>query len=232
MSKTIYVDGEYMRNNPTWHVEDSAWKAEQVMRMIDRHRLNPRSVCEVGCGAGEILAQLHEKMTAEIEFTGYEISPQAFLLCQQREKDRLNYHLKNILDEKNAFFDVILVMDVMEHIENYIDFLRGIRAKGTYKIFHIPLDLFVLSAMRVSPILERRERVGHIHYFMKETALAALKDIGYEIVDMFYTACDADFQVKFIKSRILNFARKIFFKVHQDLTVRFLGGYSLMVLTK
>src|SRR5213075_586346 len=57
-SSGIYQSGEYLDKNPTYHVEDSAWKARQIFQMIEKNRVKPASVCEVGCGAGEILKQL------------------------------------------------------------------------------------------------------------------------------------------------------------------------------
>ena len=53
-----YNDGGYLSENPDWHVGDSPWKAQQIHKIIDRNKLSPRTICEVGCGAGEILRQL------------------------------------------------------------------------------------------------------------------------------------------------------------------------------
>ena len=74
----MYTGGAYLANNPTWHVEASHWKAAQILRMMQRNGLRPRTVCEVGCGAGEILRQLQLSMATDCLFLGYEISPQAF----------------------------------------------------------------------------------------------------------------------------------------------------------
>ena len=50
--KKLYTDGTYFSNNRTWHVEDSPWKARQIEGIMEQNRLNPMTVCEVGCGAG------------------------------------------------------------------------------------------------------------------------------------------------------------------------------------
>ena len=55
---SIYTNGTYLRNNPVWHADDSAWKAGHVATMLERHALAPQSVCEIGCGAGEFLRAL------------------------------------------------------------------------------------------------------------------------------------------------------------------------------
>src|SRR6476646_7232424 len=88
-----YVDGTYIAKHPDWHVRDSLWKAQQVLAMFARHNLTPKTVCEVGCGAGEILAQLHRQLPPDVRFTGFEVSPQAYALCQSRLIDRLDYRL-------------------------------------------------------------------------------------------------------------------------------------------
>ncbi|MDD5687659.1 MAG: class I SAM-dependent methyltransferase [Elusimicrobia bacterium] len=232
MTEEIYKKGDYLKNNPTWHIEDSPWKAGQIIKILEKNCIQPNTICEVGCGAGEILNQLYSQMPTNITFSGYEISPQAFELCQQRKKDRLQFLLKDIFQDNNAFFDLILAIDVFEHIEDYFGFLRNLRKKGQYKIFHIPLNLSVQSVFRSFPIMRERQKVGHIHYFTKETALATLADTGYEILDYFYTACSIDLPATSFKSALARLPRKMMYKLNKDIAVRLLGGYSLMVLTK
>lgn len=232
MTENIYTDGTYLEKHPTWHVEDSSWKAQQIIRMIEVNGLRPESIGEVGCGAGEVLNQLHLKMHQNISFTGYEISPQAFELCRERTKDRLQFCLTNLFEDEAAFFDIVLAIDVFEHVEDYFGFLRRLQRKGALKVFHIPLDLSVLTVLRSSPIARRRQMLGHIQYFTKETALATLKDTGYEIIDWFYTAGSVDLPAKSFKSFCAKLPRRIFYSLNSDLAVRMLGGYSIMVLAK
>jgi hypothetical protein len=232
MSEKMYTTSEYLEKNPTWHVKDSPWKTKQILNIIERNKLQPSSICEAGCGAGEILNQMYLQMPNKVSFVGYEISPQAFELCQQRKKDRLQFHLKNLFQDNKVFFDIVLAIDVIEHVEDYFGFLRSLREKGQYKIFHIPLDISVQTVLRSSPILKGRQSVGHIHYFTKETALATLADTGYEILDYFYTAGSIDLPAKSFKSLLARLPRKILYKLNKDTVVRVLGGYSLMVLTK
>jgi hypothetical protein len=232
MRGNIYLTGEYYKRNPTWDIEDSPWKASKILKIINRNKLQPHSICEVGCGAGEILNQLYLHMPYDVSFTGYEVSPQAFELCKTRSKDRIHFNLKNILDEDKAFFDMILAIDVFEHIEDYMGFLRKLRGKAIYKIFHIPLDLSLRTVLFHYPLLKDRHDVGHIHYFTKETAIATLIDTGYEIIDYFYTAASVDLPAKSVLSFLARGPRKIMFALNKDLAARVLGRYSLMVLAK
>jgi len=130
-----YTDGEYLLANPTWHEEDSPWKAKQIMAMAHRNDLQPRSICEVGCGAGGILEALHTLMPENISFVGYDISPQACAKAKEKEIERLTFHERDLLEDDD-FYDLLLIIDVLEHIEDYFGFLRQIRPRSDYKIFN------------------------------------------------------------------------------------------------
>ena len=230
--KGIYEDGTYLDNNPLWHEEDSPWKARQIRNIIENNSLNPKRICEVGCGAGEILNQLSVHYGDNIEFVGYEISPQAFELCSKKSKANLIFKLSDLLKDSDSCFDIVMAIDVLEHVEDYFSFLRHLRERAEYKIFHIPLDLSVQTVLRSSPIIKGRRSVGHIHYFTKETALETLKDTGYEIIDYFYTAGSLELPNRGWKANLLKIPRKLAFSANKDLAVRLLGGYSLMVLAR
>ena len=231
VEENIYTDGTYLTKNPLWHSDESPFKANQILRILQRNRLTPKSIAEIGCGAGEVLRQLQNKMDGDCRFWGYEVSPQALELCKGRANPRLQFKLADVSREEGAFFEMILVLDVIEHVEDYFGFLRGIRPKSDLKIFHFPLDLSVQAVLRKRGLLKRRELYRHIHYFTKETALETLKDVGYSILDHFYTPRSIELAKETVQ-KIARAPRKICFSIHQDLTVRILGGYSLLVLAR
>lgn len=127
--------------------------------------------------------------------------------------------------------DLVLAIDVCEHVEDYFSFLRNLNRMGKYKIFHVPLDLSVQAIFRTSPLLYWRENIGHIHYFSKDTIIATLKDTGYEIIDFFYTD-EIDLKTPTIISSLYKYPLKMMHKLNKDLTVRIFGGSSLMILTR
>lgn len=231
-TSSIYENGTYLSNNPTWHEEDSQWKAKQIDHILKKNNIRPLTICEIGCGSGEVLNQLSNHYDTQVSFSGYDISPQAFDRCHKKEKHNLHFFLKDLLTDHEAVFDVAMAIDVFEHVEDYFEFLRKFKEKGEYKIFHIPLDLSAQAVLRNSPILNARATVGHIHYFMKDTALAILKETGYEILDYFYTKGSLELPNDNWKTNLLKLPRKLSFHIHQDMAVRILGGFSLLVLTK
>lgn len=226
-------DSNYLQANPTWHVEDSAWKATQILKLLEGNNLTPKSIVEIGCGAGEILNQLQQRMSdKEIDFSGYEIAPDAFKLAQTRAKERLHFFQEDLLLNNNTY-ELLLMIDVFEHVEDYIGFVRKCTAKATYKIYHIPLDMSIWSIFTNYPI-SARKKIGHLHYFMKDTALATLTDAGQEIVDWFYTpgAFEVNNKGLSFSGKTIQLLRRFFYKIKPDFAVKTFGGFSLIVLTK
>lgn len=228
---SIYEDGTYLDHNKSWHQEDSPWKADQIRRLLVKNQVSLESVAEIGCGAGGVLRNLSEQIGEEKTYVGYDISPLAIELARSTPKHNIQYHIGDML-ELDVAFDVVMAIDVFEHVENYVSFLQRLRPMGRYKIFHIPLDLSVQSVLRNRPILAAREWLGHLHYFTKDTALATLKSTGYEIVDWSYTKWCFELPDSRLESKVMWLPRKVLFSIHKDFAVRLLGGFSLLVLAK
>jgi len=227
----IYQDGRYLKNNPTWHIEESPFKVRQIQRMMRRQNLAPKTICDVGCGAGLVLAELQPYLPQECVCWGYDVSPNALAMCTTGNQN-IRFRLCDIRKDKcDAFFDLLLMLDVFEHVEDYMGLVRTVRSKATQKLFHIPLDLSVQAVARKNGLLRRRDDHAHLHYFTKETALRTLTDVGYTIIDYFYTPRCIELGDRFVQ-RIARGPRKVCFALAPDLTVRVLGGYSLMVLAE
>jgi ubiquinone/menaquinone biosynthesis C-methylase UbiE len=232
MKEKIYTEtnGEYLKNNPNWHVEDSPWKANHIKKILDKNSLNPHSIAEIGCGAGEILNQLYATSPNTTYFTGFDISSDAIAKAKSRSKERLSFKHEDLTKTDDAF-DLLLMIDVFEHVDDYLGFLKLCKNKSKNTVFHIPLDISINGILR-NKLIYGRNTVGHLHYFTKETALATLTDAGYEIVDYFYTAGSIELPRKTLKSKIAVLPRKLLYKINKDLAAQVFGGFSLMVLTK
>lgn len=230
--QSIYKDQTYLALNPTWHEEDSPWKAEQVLRMLRQHKLPIRSVAEVGCGVGGILARLRDVLPDYVEFHGFDIAPDAIERAKKRECDRLHFHNQDLFTTVEHY-DLLLAIDVVEHVPDYLGFLERCQAKARFKIYHIPLDLHVSSVIRAS-FLDARKTAGHIHYFTSESALASLADTGHKIVDFFYT--DGGLALArlhpSVRRSIANVPRRLISVFSTRWAARLLGGYSLLVLAE
>lgn len=226
---TIYTDGEYIRKNPSWHVEDSPWKAQQVIRILKRNSVAPKTIAEVGCGAGEVIRRVSLAFP-DARCRGFEISSDALELTRGRESENLSYELVDT-GGITEHFDVVLLIDVIEHVEDCFGFLRSIRARTQYIVAHIPLDLSFLSLLIDTPMANRRS-AGHLHYFTRTTALALLSDTGYIVRDWFYPVGAHFLPHKQWRTGLVAMFRAAGERVAPRLNAIVLGGASIMVLAE
>ena len=228
--ESVYTDGSYFaKTGGTWHLEDSLFKAQRIASMLARHdEINPSTICEIGCGAGGILAELQKMLSDHITFTGYDISPQAHALSARFSNPRCQFILGDAFADPSQY-DLVLVMDVIEHVEDYFSFLRHVKQKGGLKLYHIPLDAYVSGILRGN---NSWDSAGHLHLFTIETALKALQHTGHRVVDWIFTDGAIVAPQQTTRGRIANLLRIPLSKFSTKLTSRLLGGYSMLVLAE
>jgi ubiquinone/menaquinone biosynthesis C-methylase UbiE len=195
-----------------------------------------------------VLRLVHEGLHRQCSCWGYDISPQAFERSERLASERLHFKVADIRQEPDAHFDLLLLMDVLEHVEDYFTFLRELQPKADYKIIHIPLDISVRSVL-LGQLRDFRAAYGHLHYFTKEIALEMLKDAGYEVIDHVYTWQRNSLRYVWNENKqnprklarrlagftvrtILAVPSRVFFAIHQDLAARVMGRWRLLVLAR
>lgn len=227
-----YLTSEYFEHNPTWDLEDTPWKAGIVAATLDRNGIKPTSICEVGCGSGGCLAELRT-IYPEAELSGFDIAPDAATFWAQYDGLNIHFELADVLQKTSCKYDVLLMLDVIEHLADPHAFLAALLGKANYYIFHIPLDLSAASVFRETPLLYVRNKVGHIHYFTKQLALSLLAESGYKIIDASYTNASFTAPVRSWKTIIARpFRRIVHALLGKDRGVRLLGGETLIVLAQ
>lgn len=227
----IYKDGTYLKNNPTWDADDAAFKATKIISLLSKHNIPLTSICEAGCGSGEILVQLNAKLPSGVKFLGLDISRDAINIAKKKETLQIQFELKDLTtDPSNQYFDLLLVIDVIEHVEDYFKFLRALIPKSRYTIFHIPLDMCMWSLFREKMLIEAKERVGHIHVFTEDFIKSVLNDCGYRIIDQIYT--EPIFKPQSVKQKIVEFIRSILFRLNRRFCSKTIGGMSILILAE
>ncbi|MFN7700788.1 MAG: class I SAM-dependent methyltransferase [Deltaproteobacteria bacterium] len=229
----IYRDGRYAQRNTSYHTEDSAWKARSIARLMAEHGLAPKKIAEIGCGAGQVIAELsRDARWANARFVGYDISPQAIELAR-RSGGAVEYVCGDLLESAPNDIELLLCIDVFEHVPDYLGFLEKCRGLARHHVFHIPLDLHVSSVLRNS-FLGARKSVGHLHYFTAESALATLRDAGFEVVSrrLMNPAADLFWNQPTWRRAVANIPRWAIGRLSEPLAARLLGGYTLLVLAR
>ena len=223
----LYTDGDYLANHPDWHAERSPWKAQHVVRGLEATGLQPRSVCDIGCGTGLALSVVAQNVPSVEVAVGFEPSPDAPL--HPEAKDVIEFRREDAT-ESNEQFDASIMLDVFEHVEDYFGFLRACRPLADHHVFHIPLDANA-KAIVGNGCMKARRAVGHLHYFTRQTALATLEDTGYEPIHWHYTksAWDGPDRNPWSPASVM---RRMAYKISPEYTQRILGGLALLVVAK
>jgi hypothetical protein len=165
---------------------------------------------------------------------GFDVSPQLADIWKRHEETgaRVKFRLGDFHELNQRKYDVVLMCDVFEHVRDPFTFLELTRAHGRYFIFHIPLDLSALSVLRGASLMNVRAKVGHLHSYTKDLALATLTDSGYQIVGWRYSGASQYAASRSWSAKLAYIVRRIGYGFNKDLGVRLLGGETLLVLAK
>ena len=224
----FYTDGSYERLNPDWDTADSVWKAGLVVSMLHRHHLRPASVTEVGCGAGAVLSALRSSLP-DARLHGWDIAHGVDRFWQRQQG--IGFTRGDFLAEAKEPVDLLLLLDVIEHVANPHDFLSRLRPFGRHLLLHIPLDLSAASVLRETPLLAQRRGVGHIHYFTRGLALELVTECGFEVIEATYSGAHLRKRCG-LSGRLASVLRRLVFAMNRDWGVRLLGGDTLLVLAR
>jgi 2-polyprenyl-3-methyl-5-hydroxy-6-metoxy-1,4-benzoquinol methylase len=160
-----------------YEVEKEHWwftaRKSILLRYLESQlNLSPNArVLDVGCGTGAIL----ETLSRRYESYGTDTAPQAIAFCRQRGLTRL--HLGTLATYPSSEpFDLITMLDVVEHVDDDLAFLRAARAllrpAGS-----------VLIAVPAFPSLWSRhdEILHHRRRYTKRTLRALVNAAGFQI---------------------------------------------------
>lgn len=133
----LYRTNEYIRNNPSLHEEDSPWKIDKTIPLVDRfigciHKDNV-NLLDVGGGAGLILdgisSYIEKKHQMNVSKYALDLSPGMLEIQKQR-----NPQLKRVLNEdirsttlRDKEIDLALLIDLLEHVPNPVKALEEIK---------------------------------------------------------------------------------------------------------
>ena len=63
-------------------------------------------------------------MNSSINCKGFDISPQAISIASKKEKSNLTFYNEDFLESTDASSDLLLLLDVFEHIPDYRGYLN------------------------------------------------------------------------------------------------------------
>lgn len=113
-------------------------------------KINPNKVLDLGCGDGTFIKKIKKKFP-EIEVCGVDPNPNVIILNNIfKEKIFRRGNIFSLSLHKNNF-DVIVCLDVLEHIKDLfkgIEYIKGFIKKNGYLIISEPTENFFYKSLR------------------------------------------------------------------------------------
>lgn len=178
-----FYSSTYISQNSSYHKEDSHFKWHNFLDLIKSNNLlhNSRSysLAEFGCGAGGILKCAASSGLNFHSITGYDINPIALDICRDILPTATFY---SDLALTSCHYDIILVSDVLEHLDDPISVISLLKTRCTYLLINLPLELSFTSSIRPSTLLNSYNSVGHIHFYNASSAFALFSISGIHVI--------------------------------------------------
>ncbi|MBI5453822.1 MAG: class I SAM-dependent methyltransferase [Deltaproteobacteria bacterium] len=235
MSISDFHRKDYTKINTTLHVEDSPWKIEKVRKLIGE-RLSPRVICDIGCGAGLIAKGMAEAYP-DAKVIGLDISLDMLEAARRNnpEADFVNARIESLpIGEGKA--DIIMLMDVLEHLEDPGKVLRALSQVARHLVIKVPLEdsLWYWANDKTGRYTreDNRRKLGHIQYFKMSSLTGLLRGAGFEVVayEIISQNVDNPDNPHISKlGKVINPVRVLTYKVSKTLFARVFNG-SVMLL--
>jgi len=125
-------------------------------------------ILDVGCGAGALLSELAQYGSA----TGIDMSPKAVAFCRARGVGDVSVSTAERIAAPDAAFDIVLALDVLEHIKDdhaAVREMRRVLRPGGVAIVFVPAFMFLWGVTDVlSEHYRRYTRPGITSVFAAE----------------------------------------------------------------
>lgn len=199
----LYSTDGYISKNPSLHEEDSPWKIDKIIPLVDEMfnlgHMNKKeiSLLDVGGGVGLILKEVSSyiERTYGVHVNKYalDLSPGMLKIQVKNNPDAkaLNEDIRET-SLSNKEIDLVLMIDVLEHVPNPIKALEELKRISKIAIFKVPLESNVLSNT-IDIITHGKSRenaiesVGHINIYNFNSLKHQIENNGSRILNSYFT---------------------------------------------
>jgi SAM-dependent methyltransferase len=160
------------------------WKADQLQKLVPQG-ISFNNILEIGCALGILLNDLAGRLSINnrygIDISGNNISMAKKLYPESHfYQGTIEDYLAGNPDMKK--FDVVLLSDIIEHVEDDLKFLESVRAITSYAIINLPLEKCFRNRNRV---YGENDPSGHLRWYDRQMGETLIEKAGFVIVNSF-----------------------------------------------
>lgn len=174
------------------------WKAANFLNLLLRNDFNQfESACEIGGAEGILLNTLDQVITIK-SLHNYDIS-NTFCIAGKNLFPKIDF-INQDFNRSPSFYDLVLLSDIIEHIENDDEFLHTVSKFSNYLLIKVPIEKVVINSQFFHAITLRRKPLrfkyglthinGHLRGYaisdIKKTLSKYFQIIDYEVSDVAY----------------------------------------------
>jgi 2-polyprenyl-3-methyl-5-hydroxy-6-metoxy-1,4-benzoquinol methylase len=158
------------------------WRLIALLRSLKKSRVpleKPLNVLEVGCGTGALRSQLESVTNWTVNGTDLDMNA---LSRVKPARGRTMYY--NICEERDPYleaYDIVVLFDVLEHIEDTRPFLSSV-------LRHLkPQGLLLLNVPALQPLYSKYDEVvGHVRRYNKKSLSKEFEHFNFKIEVLSY----------------------------------------------
>ena len=160
-----------------WRALGARSKAAHVRSLCAETKLRPRTIVEIGCGDGALLAALRGFAPV---FDGFELSAPAAALARQALPDarRVEPFDGSEVPAEDGEYDLAILSHVLEHVP-----VPGPLLAEAARVAHEVIVEVPLEDNRSARRPEKREEaasIGHLHFFSRDDVRELVTNAGLE----------------------------------------------------
>jgi SAM-dependent methyltransferase len=183
-------DPEHAERMGRWRAIGARSKAAHVRTLLHRAELQPRTIVEIGCGDGSLLAELSSLAAID----GFELSENAAAHARSRGVARRVEAFDGVnVPAADGAYELAVLSHVLEHVPDPRPLLEEAARVAPHVIVEVPLEDNRSARRPAKRALS--EAAGHLHQFDRAAVRALLEGLSvrgeltdplpYEMVSFF-----------------------------------------------
>lgn len=177
---------EYIQKNPNMHLSDSFEKFSQISKLLGKESKYD-SILDVACGGGLVTKELQKRFKPK-KIIGIDISRAMIKRAKEYDSENLIKWKVGDIFEYNVKekFDLVTCVDILEHVDDDLGFLKKVGEMGVSIIIKTPLeDSYFSRLIRKLRIFDTwadtENRYGHIHHYNEKELISLINRSGFKI---------------------------------------------------